>query len=249
MNQDVPLADFTSGPRNGGAQTSSRVIGVSLTVCLYALMALLALLLPPSLQSDVPTLETLAILLPDPPGKKADLPLPAFFAPLIKPHAESAALPDFTVASATLPSPILVTPPTIQTSLLIGGAPTGTGASGSANGTNGNGDATSGCFDAAWAQAVTDRIGQFYHPRSTHGAIGIVMMDFTVRRSGWVEDVEVGKSSGNDHLDRMAYEMVRHAAPLPRIPNRMHTDQTRVELPMNFGVEGAIFHPAPGTCG
>lgn len=80
------------------------------------------------------------------------------------------------------------------------------------------------------------------------GATGIVMMDFTVRRSGWVEEVEVGKSSGNHSLDHAAYEMVRHAAPVPPIPNRMHTDQARVELPINFGVEGATFQPSADSC-
>jgi protein TonB len=251
MNQDVLLADFARGSRNGGARSSTRAAAAGLTLCVYACLALLALL-PSSLpQPDMPALETITILLPSPPMTKTERTAP-FLAPLIRPHAQNIAPPDFTVASITPPAPAPL--PAIEplSTPLLGGMPSGNGAAaGSAHGTNGNGDAASGCFDAAWAQAVTDRIGKFFrHPRSPSGRdlTGIVMVDFTVHRNGLVEDVEVGKSSGNDRIDHVASEMVRRAVPLPRIPDRMHTDQTRVELPMNFGVEGATFQPSPNTC-
>jgi len=251
MNQDVPLADFAPGPRKSGVRPSTRVTGAGLTACVYAVVALIALLPPPLPQPDMPALETITILLPSPPKPKTERTAP-FLAPLIRPHAENIAPPNFTVASAAPPAPAPL--PAIEPlpTPLLGGKPSGGGASaGSENGTNGNGDIASGCFDAAWAQAVTDRIGKFFrHPRSSGGRdlTGIVMVDFTVHRGGWVEDVEIGKSSGNDRIDRVASEMVRRAAPLPRIPDRMHTDQARVELPMNFGVEGATFQPSPNTC-
>lgn len=248
MNHDVRLADFAPGRPQSDARTSTRVTGAALTVCVYGCLALLALLPSPISQPNLPVLKTITILLPSPPRTRTERTAP-FLAPLIRPRAENIAPPDFTVASAAPPAPAPL--PAIEplSTPLLGGRPSGSGASaGSANGTNGDGDAVSGCFDAAWAQAVTNRISQFYRPRSLRGATGIVMMDFTVRRSGWVEDVEVGKSSGNDRIDRVAYEMVRRAVPLPRIPDRMHTDQARVELPMNFGVEGAIFQPSPNTC-
>ena len=251
MNQDVPLADFAPGPRKGRVRSSSRAISAVLTTCLYAVLALIALLPRPAPQPEMPTLKTITVLLPSPPRTRTERTAP-FLAPLIKPHVENIAPPNFTIASIAPPAPAPL--PAIEPlpTPLLGGKPSGTGASaGSANGANGNGDAASGCFDAAWAQAVTNRIGKFFrYPRSNSMRIltGIVMIDFTVHRGGWVEQVEVGKSSGNDRIDQVAYEMVRRAAPLPRIPDRMHTDQARVELPINFGVEGATFQPSADSC-
>jgi protein TonB len=252
MNQDVLLADFAPGPRRNGARSSTRIIGAGMTLCVYALLALFALL-PPVItpQPDPQALKTIVMLLPSPPKTRTERTAP-FLAPLIKPHAENIAPPDFTIALAAPPAPAALPAAEPLSTPLLGGKPSGNGASaGSANGTNGNGNAVSGCFDAAWAQAVTDRIGKFFrHPRSSSGRdlTGIVMVDFTVHRGGWVENVEIGKSSGNDRIDRVASEMVRRASPVPRIPDRMHTDQARVELPMNFGVEGATFQPSPNTC-
>jgi protein TonB len=249
MDQQVPLADFARGPRKGGAQTSSRVFGASLTACLYASLALFALLRPP-MTAEVTLSETTVLLMPVTPHKTTPRPPPPFLAPLIRPHAESASPPDFTVAPAAIPlrAPLPAFAPV--SSSLAGGITASLGASaGSANGKNGNGEAASGCFDAVWAQAVTDHVGRFYrYPRSANGATGIVMMDFTVRRSGRLDMLQVGKTSGSDSLDRVAYEMVRHAVPLPRIPERMHAERVTVELPIGFGADGANLRPSPGTC-
>jgi protein TonB len=249
MDQDVPLADFARGPRKGGGRTSSRAMAAGLTACLYASLALLALLSPP-MAAEVTLSETTAILLPDRPHKTTPRPPAPFMAPLIRPHAESASPPDFTVAPTAVPlrAPLPAFAPV--SSPLAGGITASLGASaGSANGKNGDGEAASGCFDAVWAQAVTNQVGRFYrYPRGADGATGIVMMDFTVRRSGRLDMLQVGKTSGSDSLDRVAYEMVRKAQPLPRIPERMHAERVTVELPIGFGVEGANLHPSPGTC-
>jgi TonB family protein len=250
MNQDGTLADFDRAIEKGGARKSSRAIGAALTGCLYALLALIALL-PPPLPPDTMILsETTVRLLPDTPHKTTPRPPPPFLAPLIRPHAESASPPDFTVAPAAIPlrAPLPAFAPV--SSSLAGGITASLGASaGSANGKNGNGEAASGCFDAVWAQAVTNHVGRFYrYPRSANGATGIVMMDFTVRRSGRLDMLQVGKTSGSDSLDRVAYEMVRHAVPLPRIPERMHAERVTVELPIGFGADVANLQPSPGTC-
>jgi protein TonB len=249
MNQDVPLADFAHGPRKGGASPSSRVVAAVLTAGIYALLFLVALI-PPPRAPEITLSETTALLLPDPPAK-TDRPAPPLLPMLlIRPHVESVAPPDFTVATLTPPSPVPLPAIAPLSTPLLGGIPSGAGASaGSANGSMGTGDAASGCFDAAWARAVRDQIGHYYHyPRGARGARGIVMMQFTVHRSGRVEMLKVGTSSGNKWLDREAYDMVREAEPLPQVPERMHARRVKAQMPINFGVEGAIFSPTPDSC-
>jgi protein TonB len=249
MNQDVLLADFAHGPRKGGASPSSRAIAAVLTASLYVLLFLLALIQPPRAR-EIALSETTAILLPDAPAK-ADRPAPPLLPmPLIRPRVESIAPPDFTVATLTPPSPVPLPAIAPLSTPLLGGVPSGTGASaGSGNGAIGTGAAASGCFDAAWARAVRDRIGHFYHyPRGARGARGIVMMQLTIHNSGRLELLKIGASSGNKWLDREAYEMVRAAAPLPHVPDRMHAVRVKAEMPINFGVEGASFSPTPDSC-
>jgi protein TonB len=249
MNADIPLAQFARAHRP--YEASSRAMAGALTALLYGLLALLAWLLPPPSPPKVTLPEITAILLPDTPRKMTAPPPPPFLARLIKPHAETVAPPAFIVASAPpTPAPAQLPASAATASPLAGGAPSGTSAgdgavSGSANGANGNGKEFSGCFDAAWGRAVTDRVGHFYHyPRGTNGATGVVMIQFTVRRSGWLDTLKIGKSSGNDTLDRAAYETVRWALPLPAIPDRMHAERISVELPISFGAQGN-FQPTP----
>lgn len=254
VNTDVPLAQFARHNRPRGASASSRAIAGALTACLYGLVALLAwLATPPPLKMVLS--ETTAILLPDAPRKMAALPPPPFLARLIKPHAETVSPPSFTVASAPPPpAPAQLSPSTATVSPLVGGAPSGVSAgdgaaSGSANGTNGNGNHISACFDPVWARAVTNRVAHFFrYPRGTNGASGTVLMEFTVRRSGWLDGLKVGQSSGNEIFDQAATEAVRRALPLPEIPDRMHTERITVGLPIHFGTPGDT-PGSPGTCG
>ena len=249
MDQNVSLADFVRASSIGSAAPGTRWKAGGLTLLLYAGLALLALLPSPAPPEETVKI-SFATLLPAGPREKTTRPPAPYLAPLIKPRAESLSPPDFTVAPATPPAPAPLAATATPVSPLSGGATDGDSASaGSANGVSGNGADASGCFDAAWARAVTDRVGHFYrYPRNANGATGIVMVHFTVRRSGRLDMLEVGKSSGNDLLDRVAKEMVRHAVPLPRLPDRMHAEKVTVELPIDFGIEGATFQPTPGTC-
>ncbi len=229
-------------------RTSSRVIAAGLTACVYGVLALLALLPAPSPPKAQPR-EVFAFL----PLYKipADLPVPPPTpVHMIRPHAESIALPAFTIANAPPPAALLPAS-AAPASSMPGGAPAATGAGSAGENTgNGAGNVQSGCFDAAWGQAVTDRIARFFRwPRLARRATGLVMVDFTVRRSGRLDALKIGTSSGNSDLDWAAYDMVRRAQPLPAIPDRMHVTWIEVELPINFGVTNADLHPAPGTCG
>lgn len=109
-----------------------------------------------------------------------------------------------------------------------------------------------GCFDAAWARAVTDHVQQFfYYPgvaRALH-ATGLVMVHFIEGRDGSLDMVEVGKSSGEWALDNAAIDIMRKAQPLPAIPDRMHMDWIDLQLPIDFGIPNLHLTPTPGNCG
>jgi protein TonB len=250
MNQDVPLAQFASDHRPTNVRPSSRAIGAGLTACVYACFALIALLPPPLTPDTIILAETTVRILPDMPPKKDHPTPPTVPVRLLLPHVQSIAPPDFTIASITPPSPAPLPAAEPLSTPLLGGNPSGPGESaGSANGIIGTGDAVSGCFDAAWARAVRDRIGQFYrYPRSAGGTRGIVMMEFTIHASGRLEMLKVETSSGNKSLDRAAYDMVRAAQPLPHVPDRMHATRVMAEMPINFGVDGVSFPVSPNTC-
>ncbi len=254
MAPQVSLSDFPRDHASPRVAPSSRVAAGALTAMVYALFALLAW----SAFLDTPfspaTREIVTRLMPDVPAKKIAALPPPFLAHLIKPHAETIAPPTFTVASAAPVAPALLPVSAAKTSPLTGGVPAGTGAAGegaSANGSNGNGDQLAGCFDAAWARGVTERVRQFfYYPgaaRALH-ATGLVMVHFIVRADGHLDMVEVGKSSGEWALDVAATDAMRKAEPLPAIPERMHTDRVEGVLPFNFGLRGVNLNPSAGTC-
>jgi len=249
MNQDVPLAQFASDRRPAGVRPSNRAIAAGLTACVYACFALIALLPPPPADTIILT-ETTVRLLPDMPPKDGLPTPPPVPVRLLRPHVESIAPPDFTVASVTPPSPVPLPAIAPLSTPILGGNPSGSGASaGSANGIIGTGNAVSGCFDAAWARAVRDRIGQFYrYPRGARGTRGVVMMQFTIHANGRLEMLKVETSSGNKWLDREAYDMVQAAQPLPHVPDRMHATRVMAEMAINFGLDGVNFPGSPNTC-
>jgi protein TonB len=236
------------------ADTSRRVTAGLLTAILYVVFALLvwrASLAPPSgpVESEI-----VAHLVPDLPKKHAVEPLPPFLAHLIRPRAEKPALPVFTIASGAPPqAPAPLSASAAKTSPMQGGTsgngPMGQAASG--NGTEGNGGALAGCLDPVWMRAVTERVRQFfYYPDAALAmhTTGVVTMHFTVRRNGQIDRLEIGKSSGNDGLDKAAYDIMHKAQPLPPIPDRMHTDRVDGDLPINFGVRNFNGGASRGNC-
>jgi protein TonB len=249
------LSEFPRRSLPVEADTSRRVIAGLLTAFLYALFALLvwrASLAPPSgpVESEI-----VAELLPDLPQKHAVEPLPPFLAHLIRPRAEQPALPAFTIASGAPPqAPAPLSASAAKTSPIQGGTsgngPMGQAASG--NGTGGNGGALAGCLDPVWMRAVTERVRQFfYYPDSALAVhtTGVVTMHFSVRRNGQIDRLEISKSSGDDGLDKAAYDIMHRAQPLPPIPDRMHTDRVDGDLPINFGVRSFNGAASRGSCG
>ncbi len=252
---DSPLSEFPRGHATARAKTSSRVIAGILTAALYSLLAFLAGYRTIWMSPERPEpSEIVTKLVPDVPIRKLVLSPPPFLTRLLRPRAVAVAAPVFTVASAAPAAPARLSPSAVPSSPLAGGAPMGNGAAtgqDAQNGRNGNGPALGSCYDAAWAQAVTDRIHEFLHyPRRAidRHMTGVVFVHLVVRRDGRLDFLEIAKSSGHTALDEAAYNAVRDAQPLPRIPQRMHTDRIDAELPVAFGVKGH-FKATGGSCG
>ena len=255
MAPQVSLCEFLRNHASNRVAASSRVAAAALTALLYALFALLASSAFLGTPFNPATREIVTRLVPDVPEKKIVALPPPFLVHLIKPKPATIAPPTFTIAASAPVAPALLAASAAKTSPLTGGVPAGTGSAGegaSANGSNGNGRSLAGCLDAAWMRAVTDHVRQFfYYPgaaRALH-ATGVVMVHFVVRSDGRLDKVEVGKSSGEWALDNAATDMMRKAAPLPAIPDRMHTDRIDGVLPIDFGVRGLNLQASAGNCG
>ena len=248
------LSEFV--PHHGPAHidTASRIIAGLLTAVLYALFALLAWLSLTHVAAPAETSEIIATLLPNPPSKRAVEPLPPFLAHLTRPHAETPAMPVFTIATGAPPqAPAPLPASAAKTSPMLGGTsgngPMGQAASG--NGTGGNGSGLAGCIDPVWMRAVTERVHQFYYYPGAALAVhrtGLVMVHFQVRRDGRIDRLAISKTSGDDGLDKAAIDILQKAQPLPPIPDRMHTDRVQGDLPINFGVRSFSGGATAGTC-
>jgi protein TonB len=251
------LTDFYKYEHHGGpprVPLSSRVTALALTAALYGLLLLLAfhrtgwVSLHPHPASEIVTrLVTV-------PATTRDLP-PKVPVQLVRPRAPDAAPPSFTVASA--PAPATLPPSATQSSPLAGGVPDSTGAGqnsiGISTGIAGAGarSGSMGCYDASWAQAVTDRIGKFfYYPEAARirHARGVVLVHFILRRNGRLDQLEIATSSGDPSLDYAARDMVRRSQPLPPIPDRMRVDTVDAIMPIAFGKVGQAFKSRNGTC-
>ena len=249
-----PLSEFSRDHAPLRPAPSSRAMAGALTAALYTLFALLIWWSFTHAPIAPATREITATLLPDVPEKRALEPLPPILAHLIKPHAETAALPVYTIASgAPLERPAPLPASAAKSSPMPGGT-SGTGPMGQAasgNGTGGNGGGLAGCVDPAWMRAVTQRVLQFfYYPGAAlaQHTTGVVTLHFIVRRDGQVDRLEIGKSSGDAGLDRAATDIMHRALPLPPFPDRMHVDRVDGHLAINFGVRGLNDRPSAGSC-
>jgi protein TonB len=249
----IALSEFSQRSSSDRTDPSARVTAGLLTATLYALLALLVWWSLTHKAARPATAEITASILRDVPTKRAVEPLPPFLAHLIKPHAETPALPVFTIATGAPPQAHAPLAATTQTSPMLGGTsgngPMGQAASG--NGTGGNGSGLAGCLDPIWMRAVTDRVRQFfYYPPDALSAriFGVAMVHFVVRRDGQIDRLAIAKSSGNEGLDKAAIDIMQKAQPLPPIPDRMHTDRVDGTLPINFGVRSFSGGTSAGSC-
>lgn len=256
-SSNLTLADFKRDHRSPAPHLSSRLTALGLTAALAGLLVFFATnrSLWTAARHQAPA-ETVTELIRDRPREKViPPPPPEFLAHLIRPRAETAAAPAFTIAPDTPPAPATLPASAARISPMAGGAPggTGTGAGargGSGTGGNGNGEGSSGCWDAAWSRAVTARVRHtFYYPQRARDQdiSGVVVLRLTVRRNGTLETLAISKSSGNALLDAAAYDAMNRAQPLPRIPDRMHVDKVSALFPMIYGAADSS-DATPGDC-
>jgi protein TonB len=244
----ITPAEFPRGQRPPAVKSSSRMIACLLTAAVYGVFALLWHG-PFGMVPQPAPIEIVTRLVPNVPVRKLALVPPPFRTHLIHPPVESISPPAFTVATEAPPAPLPAS--AAASSPLNAGAADSNGLGGSANGLIGNGSALSGCWDAAWAQAVSNRIGQFFYYPERAGrnhVTGWVMVRMVIRHNGRLNRVEVLKSSGNRLLDSAATDMVRKAQPLPAIPERMHADKIEAAMPIAFGPP-APDNPSADSCG
>lgn len=251
----MSLADFSHHHQAAHPDLQSRITAAAMTAGLYTVFALLAWWSLTHVRPAAQTAEITAYLLSDPPTKRSLEPVPPVIAQMIKPRAEKAALPVFTIASGAPPqAPAPLAASAAKTSPLLGGT-SGTGPMGQAasgNGTGGNGAGSAGCIDAVWMRAVSERVRQFFYYPDAALALrttGVAMVHVSVRRNGQIDRLEIRKSSGNAELDKAAIDILQKAQPLPPIPDRMHAERVDGELPINFGVRRVAGGGSLGTCG
>lgn len=251
----IPLSEFWRDHGSARTDNYSRIIAGLLTGALYTFLALLAWWSLANVSVPAGTTEVSATVVPDVPAKRAVEPLPPMLAHLIRPRAEKPAMPVFTIASGAPPQAPAPLPASAAQTLPIQGGTAGNGPMGQAasgNGAGGNGGGLAGCLDPSWMRAVTDRVRQFFYYPDAALAVhrtGVVTLHFSVRRNGQLDRLEISKSSGNDGLDKAAYDIMQMAQPLPPIPDRMHTDRVDGDLPINFGVRSFHGGASRGTCG
>jgi len=65
---------------------------------------------------------------------------------------------------------------------------------------------------------------------------------------GRIDRLAIRKSSGDNGLDKAAYDIMQKAQPLPPIPDRMRTDRVDGDLPINFGVRSFNGKSNTGNC-
>ena len=81
-----------------------------------------------------------------------------------------------------------------------------------------------------WASRVKKIAEGQWHPPAGIDILGTVktVVSFKVARDGTIQDVQVGTSSGNADLDRLAQETIERMASTPPIPENFPDDQIQV---------------------
>ena len=77
------------------------------------------------------------------------------------------------------------------------------------------------------------------YPRSARrdGAVGKVMLRFTILADGQLVSPELTGSSGDRRLDRAALQMLSRASPFPPIPRSLGREMVELSLPVQFSLD------------
>ena len=250
MTPEKSLAGFVRGMAPARADPANRVMAGLLTASVYALAALLLWGISPGPPAGPrePVIVTAVI------HEKIRKPVPEPAPPLpdIRPRAEQPAPPVIITETGAPPQAPAPLPATAATQSPLLGGTSGNGPMGqTASGSGGSGAGGGGCLDPVWMRAVSERVRQFFYypgPALATRTTGVVILRFGVRRDGWIDRLQIGKSSGDAGLDEAAIDILRKAQPLPPIPDRMGVARVDGELPVNFGVRNFNAGASMGNC-
>jgi len=109
-----------------------------------------------------------------------------------------------------------------------GGAPRGTGSSSFGLQVTGVGDPT--FTYGYYLDRMLSLIERNWRRPPTDGARPEVALDFTIRRDGTVEDLEIAESSGINAFDLAGFRAVQTASPLPPLPAGYRKDSLAIRL-------------------
>ena len=90
-----------------------------------------------------------------------------------------------------------------------------------------------------YLRKVLTRIARFKrYPREARrdGAVGRVMVRFTILRDGRLRSPQLTDSSGDSRLDRAALEMLSRASPFPPMPPGLSAGKLELSLPIEYSL-------------
>jgi len=93
--------------------------------------------------------------------------------------------------------------------------------------------------ESSWQTALVRHLQQYKRYPSeaqSRGEEGIVMLSFSVDRSGHVLAREIVRSSGHPELDREVMSMIERAQPLPPFPASMPEAKLDLTVPIRFSL-------------
>jgi protein TonB len=95
-------------------------------------------------------------------------------------------------------------------------------------------------IESSWQTSLVRQLQRYkrYPPEAQgHGAQGVVMLSFSLDRSGHVLAHHIAKSSGYAELDDEVMAMIMRAEPLPPFPESMPQQRLDLTLPIRFSLQ------------
>jgi protein TonB len=92
---------------------------------------------------------------------------------------------------------------------------------------------------STWETSLVKRLNQFKRypgEAQSRGVEGVVLLSFSVDRSGHVLSHQIVRSSGHPELDAEVTSMIERAQPLPAFPASMTDDKLDLTVPIRFSL-------------
>ena len=92
---------------------------------------------------------------------------------------------------------------------------------------------------ASWETSLVKHLQRFKRypaQAQARGEEGVVLLSFTIDRTGHVLDRHIARSSGHSELDAEVIAMIERAQPLPPFPPAMTEDKLDLTVPIRFSL-------------